>query len=183
MSGLAAALRDLAPVFREIGQEIRLRADGSDPDYCPSLFFPASLFEGKVIEGMECVVGIRRKAERGELLRIDFDIDALGVAGLKQVLVLLTRLEIGPALEGFGEIVVRETAEGAVIARVDDREVSSSHVVTPQMIEAGVTEISGFDLQDAWESPAALRELISRVYLAMLLSPVKEEQAPFALRL
>ena len=42
--------------------------------------------------------------------------------------------------------------------------------VTDEMISAGLAEIDGFDLQEAWESQSACIDLISKVYRAMLLA-------------
>ncbi len=49
--------------------------------------------------------------------------------------------------------------------------------ITNEMLEAGAAEIDGFDLQDAWDSPSARDDLISRVYRAMHLALRKTPRA------
>jgi hypothetical protein len=103
----------------------RIAAD-ADPceDYCTSFLFPRSLFEGEVIKALEVVLGIRRATMRGELLRIDIDIDDSSAAGSYMRNIL--RPLMVERVECFGGIL-QDTSEGFVILSRDLGAVENRH--------------------------------------------------------
>lgn len=176
MTNLAAALREVKPIFDELSRTIEVLASPSDGDSCPSILIPGTLFVREPVEALSGVIGSRPKAERGELLRIDFDIDTLAPDGLKPVLHLLTRLAIGPEIKGIGEVVIRETREGLVVFLRDNSGEPDCHgatpcsvncmlvpEITPAMIEAGADAFCTFD-----ERFEDVEDVVPRIYRAIV---------------
>jgi hypothetical protein len=107
----------LTEFFQDLGRIIAIEAAMADEEWCGLITLSRDSFH-KPIKGLDCILGICRVTKPHEVVRIDFNIDnfdPLQPAPFKDMLLLLIRLAVEPHFVGFGEVVIQETPEGAVI--------------------------------------------------------------------
>ena len=136
-TGALSALRELAEAAAKTAATVFATAYGTE-DYCPSFLIPRRFFKREVIEVLEVVCGVRRKAVSGELVRIDLDVDDGSIADVRQAM----RSYAIELIEGLG-CVLEDTPEGLVIlggnrSTVKDRHVDASDQVRVHQSGAGL---------------------------------------------
>jgi|SRR5438105_11350234 len=119
--------RRYAKVFQELGDTVAVLANHADDEWCSSIVLSKGLFRSESIKGLDCAIGIRRVTVPGEIVRIDVNLDDLGLLPLRNEIIALAKLAIAPLLIGIGNVVFQDSAEGFVIILPDRNDAINRH--------------------------------------------------------
>jgi hypothetical protein len=120
--GALGAIRGLAEVAAKTAATVCATPYETE-NYCPSFLIPRGFFEREIIETLEVVCCVRRKAVSSELVRIDLSVDDASISDIRQAF----RSQAAEFIKGLG-CIFDDIPEGIVILRSNRDAVENGHV-------------------------------------------------------